>query len=213
MDWLVWLSLFCIVGIAFFGVLGLPWPAWACLMAAGFGFGFCGDFGLWAFLAMGTVFGAITALAACVRRALRRIRAENPDYSWWREALFALDQGLNAWVLFGSGEETISARCWRLQGQSRFWRGLRRVVDRIFSRWEADHCLKSWQAEQWGTQLPREYQQYRRAVEAERDVLLDWIVHLECVKDSTLEHTCHPGGCEDCWLDWARKKIAKGAQK
>lgn len=210
MDWLIWLSLFCVVGVAFFGVLGLPWPAWACLMAAAFGFGFCSGLSSWAFLAMGVAFGAITALAVCVRHALRRIREENPDYSWWREALFALDQGLNAWFLFGSGEETISARCWRLQSRSRFWRGLRGFVDWIFSRWEADHCLRSWQAEQWGTQLPREYQQYRRAVEAERDVLLDKIVDMGCAKSGQFDGACCLEGCKVCWLDWARKKIAKG---
>ena len=92
-----------------------------------------------------------------IRRFFRRLREADPDYSWRHQILLALDQALNVFPLRGYADETISARCWRLQSHSHFWRFMLRFVDWLFSRWEKGHCLKSWQAEQRGSQLPPEY--------------------------------------------------------
>lgn len=112
-------------------------------------------------LCVATVLTVLLALAVTLRRALRRRREADPAYSWRHQALLALDQAANALLLMGYADETISARCYRCQAHSRFWRAMCWLVDWLFSRWERDHCLKSWQSEQRGTQLPPDYRQGR----------------------------------------------------
>ena len=53
----------------------------------------------------------------------------------------AIDQLLNV-VALGMADETFSARCFRLDGTSRFWSLARRFVDSFFF-FEKKHC---WQA-------------------------------------------------------------------
>ena len=53
----------------------------------------------------------------------------------------AIDQLFNVFA-FGMADETFSARCFRLDGTSRFWTCARKVVDAIFF-FEKKHC---WQA-------------------------------------------------------------------
>ena len=60
-------------------------------------------------------------------------------YIW--QLFVAIDQLLNV-VALGMADETFSARCFRLDGTSRFWSMARRVVDGIFF-FEKKHC---WQA-------------------------------------------------------------------
>ena len=104
---------------------------------------------------------AAWVLTLTIRSALRLRRLDDPAYSWRHQLLLALDQGVNALIL-GYADETISARCWRMQARSRFWRRMLRLVDWLFAPWERDHCYTSWRSEQRGTQLPPDYQIERR---------------------------------------------------
>lgn len=162
MDWLVWLLLFSLLGIAFFGLVGLPWAARGCLALAGFSLGALSGLPWWGWCCVGVALGAVAALLALIRAALHSRREMDPDYSWLRQLLIALDQGVNA-LICGYADETISARCYRLQGRSRFWRAMCRLVDSLFARWESDHCFKSWCSEQYGSQLPPEYRVNKEA--------------------------------------------------
>lgn len=157
MDWLVWLLLFSVLGIAFFWLVGLPRAVWGCLVLASFGLGALSGLPWWTWCCAGVALGVIAALIVYTRHVFHRLREADPDYSWRHQILLALDQALNVFPLHGYADETISARCWRLQSRSRFWRFMLRLVDWLFSRWEKDHCLKSWQSEQRGSQLPPEY--------------------------------------------------------
>lgn len=78
------------------------------------------------------------------------------------QVLIALDQLANA-VLWGSPDETLSARAWRTEQSGkvfgRFWRP---VIDGVmlvltFGR-DQDHCMKAHQSEVMRRQLPKEYQ-------------------------------------------------------
>ncbi len=66
----------------------------------------------------------------------------------------AVDQLLNA-VLFGSPDETLSARMWRNRARPG-WSQARAVVDKIFF-WQEAHCQKSYESEMQRKQLPAEY--------------------------------------------------------
>jgi hypothetical protein len=70
------------------------------------------------------------------------------------EVLVALDQLVNA-VLGGYADETLSARCWRLQTFPPY-STLRPIIDRLFF-WQNDHCRSSFESEQRRAQLPKEY--------------------------------------------------------
>ena len=41
-----------------------------------------------------------------------------------------------------TSNESISGRCHRCG-----WRTAERIIDRLFSRWEADHCAKAYEAD------------------------------------------------------------------
>lgn len=79
--------------------------------------------------------------------------------------LIALDQ--LAWVVFtlgnGSPDETISAALWRMERQGkRAGKLLRPAVDLIFRPLETAHCLRAYEAERRGVQLPGEYRAAER---------------------------------------------------
>jgi hypothetical protein len=70
------------------------------------------------------------------------------------EVLVAVDQLANA-ILGGWADETMSARCWRLQAQ-RPYSWLRIAIDRLFF-WQPNHCQSAYESEQVRSQLPAEY--------------------------------------------------------
>jgi hypothetical protein len=72
-----------------------------------------------------------------------------------KQILIALDQLLNA-ILLGMADETLSARCWRNQHNSWYWKGLRIAIDTLFF-FEKDHCFNAYMAEIDNKQLPRHY--------------------------------------------------------
>ena len=67
----------------------------------------------------------------------------------------AIDQLINT-LAGGMADETISARAFRLQKQSRAWQRVRKFIDAIFF-WDAAHCEQSWRAELLRDQLPKGY--------------------------------------------------------
>ncbi|MEN6302471.1 MAG: hypothetical protein ABFC96_03255 [Thermoguttaceae bacterium] len=69
-----------------------------------------------------------------------------------KQILIAIDQLANT-LLGGWSDETISSRCWRLQGQSRRWAALRRAVDAVFG---AGHCQGAYESERLRLQAPPE---------------------------------------------------------
>ena len=75
-----------------------------------------------------------------------------------KQILIALDQLINTvtWIKgdgFGYADETLSARAWRLRGQSNAYKR----IDFLFF-WQAEHCLRSYESEMNRMQLPKEYQ-------------------------------------------------------
>ena len=81
---------------------------------------------------------------------------------WFFQSLLALDQFGNAFLLFGWADESISARAWRLSGDTRRWvrwpwSVARLLIDlgaRLFG--EKDHCFEAYTSERLRTQLPPE---------------------------------------------------------
>lgn len=76
-----------------------------------------------------------------------------------KQLLIAFDQLLNTvtWIKgdgFGFADETLSARAWRLRGQSKAWRR----IDRLFF-FDKDHCRTSYESEVRRKHLPAEYRQ------------------------------------------------------
>ena len=74
-----------------------------------------------------------------------------------KQVLIALDQLVNTlvWIKgdgFGSADETLSARAWRLRDQSNAWKR----IDALFF-WEEGHCRDSYLAELHRRHLPAEY--------------------------------------------------------
>ena len=75
-----------------------------------------------------------------------------------RQFLISLDQTLNTLCYikgdgFGYADETLSARAWRLRGQSNAWKNIDRLM--FFDK---DHCKASYESELYRKQLPKEYQ-------------------------------------------------------
>ena len=73
--------------------------------------------------------------------------------------LIGLDQTINCivWIKgdgFGKPDETLSARAWRLRGQSNAWKR----IDRLMF-FDPDHCRTSYAAEVNRNQLPKDYLQ------------------------------------------------------
>jgi len=58
---------------------------------------------------------------------------------WIRSLLVLVSQTINALVLMGNPDETVSARAYRTP-----WPRARRILDTIFF-WEAEHCYRSHQ--------------------------------------------------------------------
>ena len=75
-----------------------------------------------------------------------------------KNLLISLDQTINCVVLvkgdgFGKPDETLSARAWRLRGQSNAWKR----IDRLMF-FDPDHCRTSYESELCRKQLPKEFQ-------------------------------------------------------
>lgn len=70
------------------------------------------------------------------------------------QVLVSVDQLVNA--LFGGwADESISSRAWRLRDTSRFWSGMRILVDTLLFI-QTNHCLKAYESEQLRLQEPPE---------------------------------------------------------
>lgn len=82
----------------------------------------------------------------------------NPLAKFAKNLLLWIDQGGNV-LLFGSADETISARSYRkgeLEG-SKGWKVMRKFVDTLF--WfEKDHTKNAYHAEQARCHMPSAYQ-------------------------------------------------------
>lgn len=77
------------------------------------------------------------------------------NYIW--NLVIALDQILNA-ALFGSPDETFSARVHRKAEAGKWcWKALRWVINQIFF-WQEDHCRQSFDSEVAQDHRPKEYQ-------------------------------------------------------
>jgi len=72
-----------------------------------------------------------------------------------RQVLVALDQLVNA-MLGGYADETLSARAYRRQQDSRGWAVARRVIDAMFF-WESAHCEDAFVAEVVRRHMPEKY--------------------------------------------------------
>ena len=66
----------------------------------------------------------------------------------------ALDQLVNT-VCGGWADETISSRANRMQGKSRKWARLRKLIDSLFRR-QKDHCKTAYESEMQRRHLPPE---------------------------------------------------------
>lgn len=75
--------------------------------------------------------------------------------SYVKNVLIGVDQVFNA-LLWGSPDETLSARAYRLAPHSTLWFWSMFTIDLIFF-WQVNHCQKSYEAEQLRKQLPKEY--------------------------------------------------------
>ena len=80
-----------------------------------------------------------------------------PALSIAKNVLISLDQTINCvvWIKgdgFGYPDETLSARAWRLRGQSNSWK---RIDALLF--FDKDHCRTSYESELNRTQLPKDY--------------------------------------------------------
>lgn len=77
------------------------------------------------------------------------------------QPLIAFDQLLNTLVWaegegFGTADETISARCWRLREKNWRWSLARKTVDALFF-WQENHCKSAYESELKRRHLPPEY--------------------------------------------------------
>lgn len=89
-----------------------------------------------------------------------------------KQVVIAFDQFINTLIWakgegFGKADETISARAWRLEGQSKLWKVTRVCIDYLFSVVELDHCKKSYLSELTRNHLPEEYQRLSEEQKAE----------------------------------------------
>ena len=76
---------------------------------------------------------------------------------WLKQNAISLDQNINTFFFFGSADETISARCWRLR-HCIGWGQAQRCIDWLLWRIDPNHCEESYKSELRGAQLPIEYQ-------------------------------------------------------
>jgi hypothetical protein len=77
--------------------------------------------------------------------------------NWLKQNLIAIDQLFN--TFFGGwADETISARSYRLQDESKKWKIVRVTIDMLFF-WEEDHCENAWASEMMRRQMPVEYRE------------------------------------------------------
>ena len=72
-----------------------------------------------------------------------------------KQVLIAADQLVNA-IFGGWADETLSARVWRNQGNSWYWKLLLKVIDGIFF-WQDNHCQKSFDSEVLRRHFPDAY--------------------------------------------------------
>ena len=72
-----------------------------------------------------------------------------------KQVLIAFDQLFNA-LLGGWADETLSARAYRLSGDSLRWYITMRVIDALFF-WQEAHCYASYDSERERRHLPVEY--------------------------------------------------------
>ena len=80
-----------------------------------------------------------------------------PALSIAKNVLIGFDQTINCvvWIKgdgFGYPDETLSARAWRLRGQSNSWK---RIDALLF--FDKDQCRTSYESELNRTQLPKDY--------------------------------------------------------
>lgn len=68
------------------------------------------------------------------------------------QAAIAFDQFVNT-LCGGWADETLSARCWRLQTESTGWRIARKIIDGLFF-WQPAHCKQAYYSELWQTHQP-----------------------------------------------------------
>ena len=66
----------------------------------------------------------------------------------------AIDQLVNT-IFGGWADETISSRAHRMQGKSRKWARLRKLIDAIFF-WQKNHCESAYESELQRRHLPPE---------------------------------------------------------
>ncbi len=66
----------------------------------------------------------------------------------------AIDQLINT-IFGGWADETISSRAYRMQGKSRKWAKLRKVIDGLFC-WQKNHCRTAYESELQRRHLPPE---------------------------------------------------------
>ena len=66
----------------------------------------------------------------------------------------AIDQLVNT-IFGGWADETISCRAHRMQGKSRKWARLRKLIDSLFRR-QKDHCKTAYESEMQRRHLPPE---------------------------------------------------------
>lgn len=73
--------------------------------------------------------------------------------SWALRVLAVFSAGVNVVFFNGHQNDTLSSRAYREKRH-----GLRRFIDRLFSRWEAEHCKTSHKNDvSWATQLKKDY--------------------------------------------------------
>jgi hypothetical protein len=77
----------------------------------------------------------------------------NKFFNYLKNVLIAFDQLCNA-LVFGSPDETLSARSYRLRDNG--WWIVYKTVNGIFF-WQDDHCKGSYMSELTRKHLPKEY--------------------------------------------------------
>jgi hypothetical protein len=77
----------------------------------------------------------------------------NKVFKYIKNNLIAFDQQCNS-ILFGSPDETLSARAYRLRDDG--WGVVYVVINYVFF-WQEDHCKGSYTSEVIRRHLPKEY--------------------------------------------------------
>lgn len=76
-------------------------------------------------------------------------------YSYVDRVLIGFDQFINT-LAGGMPDETISARCYRLDGKKKVWTVMRKVVDTLFF-FQQNHCKTAYESEFLKRQYPSHY--------------------------------------------------------